>query len=45
MTRFVDIAFTVINGGHLVFDMPETNFGPNNEVSTPNIGMLTLWRG
>eukprot|EP00904_Undaria_pinnatifida_P008960 jgi/Undpi1/5194/HiC_scaffold_2.g00477.m1 len=28
---FVDIAFTVINEGNLVFDMPKTKFGPNNE--------------
>lgn len=33
MVRFVDIAFTVINEGNLVFDMPKTKFGPNNEVS------------
>ena len=32
--RFVNMGFTVMTGANLVFDMPETNFGPNTEVST-----------
>eukprot|EP00904_Undaria_pinnatifida_P005732 jgi/Undpi1/2289/HiC_scaffold_13.g05673.m1 len=29
--RFVNMGFTVMTGANLVFDMPETNFGPNTE--------------
>ena len=40
--RFVDIAFTVVHGGNLVFDMLQTDFGPNNEVSTTNVGNVVV---
>ena len=31
--RFINVAFTVMPGAALVFDMPETLFGPNDRVS------------
>ena len=31
--RFINVAFLVMPGASLVFDMPETLFGPNEDVS------------
>ena len=31
--RFINVGFLVMPGAALVFDMPETLFGPNDDVS------------
>lgn len=37
ISRFVNLRFTVEDGASLVFDMPETNFGPNSGVRRPRL--------
>ena len=34
--RFINVRFTVEDGASLIFDMPETQFGPNGNVREKN---------